>query len=58
MRLWEHQGACWFKPGCLNQESLWGIRAEKLTTEQRFEIARKAAKARWAKKRQREEQSS
>lgn len=32
-------------------------RAEKLTPEQRSEIARKAAKARWAKKRQREEGS-
>jgi ABC-type phosphate/phosphonate transport system ATPase subunit len=30
-------------------------RAEKLTKEQRVEIARKAAKARWAKKRQQEE---
>jgi hypothetical protein len=30
-------------------------RAEKLTPEQRSEIARKAAKARWAKKRQQEE---
>jgi len=29
-------------------------RAEKLTKEQRVEIARKAAKARWAKKRQQE----
>jgi len=29
-------------------------RAEKLTPEQRKEIARKAAKARWAKKRQQE----
>jgi hypothetical protein len=29
-------------------------RAEKLTPEQRSEIARKAAKARWAKKRQQE----
>jgi hypothetical protein len=33
-------------------------RAEKLTKEQRVEIARKAAKARWAKKRQQEEESS
>jgi hypothetical protein len=32
-------------------------RAEKLTPEQRSEIARKAAKARWAKKRQQEEES-
>ncbi len=32
-------------------------RAKKLTPEQRSEIARKAAKARWAKKRQREESS-
>jgi hypothetical protein len=32
-------------------------RAEKLTPEQRSEIARKAANARWAKKRQREESS-
>ena len=32
-------------------------RAEKLTKEQRVEIARKAAKARWAKKRQQEESS-
>ncbi len=30
-------------------------RAEKLTPEQRSEIARKAAKARWAKKRQQEQ---
>jgi hypothetical protein len=30
-------------------------RAEKLTKEQRVEIARKAAKARWAKRRQQEE---
>jgi hypothetical protein len=29
-------------------------RAEKLTKEQRVEIARKAANARWAKKRQQE----
>jgi hypothetical protein len=29
-------------------------RAEKLTPEQRSEIARKAAKARWAKKRKQE----
>ncbi len=33
-------------------------RAEKLTPEQRKEIARKAAKARWAKKRQQEEKTS
>jgi hypothetical protein len=33
-------------------------RAEKLTKEQRVEIARKAAKARWAKRRQQEEESS
>jgi len=33
-------------------------RAEKLTPEQRSEIARKAANARWAKKRQQEEESS
>ena len=32
-------------------------RAAKLTAEQRSEIARKAAKARWAKKRQRDEGS-
>ena len=31
-------------------------RAKKLTNEQRVEIARKAAKARWAKKRQQESQ--
>jgi len=31
-------------------------RAEKLTPEQRTEIARKAAKARWAKKRQQEQE--
>ena len=31
-------------------------RAEKLTKEQRSEIARKAAKARWDKKRQQEEE--
>jgi ABC-type phosphate/phosphonate transport system ATPase subunit len=30
-------------------------RAEKLSKEQRVEIARKAAEARWAKKRQQEE---
>ena len=34
------------------------VRAEKLTPEQRSEIARKAAKARWAKKRQQEEEFS
>ena len=32
-------------------------RAEKLSPERRKEIARKAAKARWAKKRQQEETS-
>jgi hypothetical protein len=32
-------------------------RAEKLTSEQRSEIARKAAKARWDKRRQQEESS-
>jgi len=32
-------------------------RAEKLTPEQRKEIARRAAKARWDKKRQQEESS-
>lgn len=32
-------------------------RAEKLTKEQRSEIARKAAKARWDKKRREEESS-
>jgi hypothetical protein len=32
-------------------------RAEKLTPEQRSEIARKAAKARWAKKRRQDESS-
>ena len=32
-------------------------RAEKLTPEQRSEIARKAAKARWAKKKQEDESS-
>jgi hypothetical protein len=32
-------------------------RAEKLTPEQRSEIARKAAKARWAKKRREEDTS-
>ena len=32
-------------------------RAEKLTPEQRKEIARKAAKARWEKKRREEESS-
>lgn len=32
-------------------------RAEKLTKEERSEIARKAAKARWDKKRQQEESS-
>jgi hypothetical protein len=32
-------------------------RAEKLTKEQRVEIARKAAKARWDKKRREEESS-
>ena len=33
-------------------------RAEKLTPEERKEIARKAAKARWDKRRQQEESSS
>jgi len=33
-------------------------RAEKLTKEQRSEIARKAAKARWAKKRREGEEST
>ena len=33
-------------------------RAEKLTPEERTEIARKAAKARWDKRRQQEESSS
>ena len=33
-------------------------RAEKLTSEQKSEIARKAANARWAKKRQQEESES
>jgi len=33
-------------------------RAEKLTPERRREIAKKAANARWAKKRQQEEESS
>ncbi len=33
-------------------------RAEKLSPERRKEIAREAAKARWAKKRQQEEESS
>lgn len=33
-------------------------RAEKLTKEQRSAIARKAAKARWNKKRQQEEEPS
>lgn len=33
-------------------------RAAKLTPEERSEIARKAANARWAKKRQQEEESS
>jgi hypothetical protein len=32
-------------------------RAEKLSAERKSEIARKAAKARWAKKRQQEESS-
>jgi hypothetical protein len=32
-------------------------RAEKLTKEQRSAIAKKAAEARWAKKRQQEEES-
>ena len=32
-------------------------RAEKLTKEERFKSARKAAKARWEKKRQQEESS-
>jgi len=34
------------------------VHAEKLTPEQRSEIARKAAKARWEKKRQQEQESS
>ena len=33
-------------------------RAAKMTPEERSESARKAAKARWAKKRQQEEESS
>ena len=33
-------------------------RAEKLSPERRKEIAKKAAEARWAKKRQQEEESS
>jgi hypothetical protein len=33
-------------------------RRDKLTPEQRSEIARKAAKARWAKKRQQEKEES
>ena len=33
------------------------IRAEKLTSEERKEIARKAAKARWEKRRQQKESS-
>jgi len=33
-------------------------RAEKLTPEERSAIAKKAAQARWAKKRQQEEESS
>ncbi len=33
-------------------------RAEKLSDERKSEIARNAAKARWAKKRQQEEESS
>jgi hypothetical protein len=33
-------------------------RAEKLTPEQRSAIAKKAAEARWAKRRQQEEESS
>jgi hypothetical protein len=33
-------------------------RAEKLSPERRKEIARRAAKVRWAKKRQQEEESS
>jgi hypothetical protein len=33
-------------------------RAEKLTKEQRVEIAKQAAEARWAKKRQQEGESS
>jgi hypothetical protein len=33
-------------------------RAEKLSDKRKSEIARKAAKARWAKKRQQEEESS
>jgi hypothetical protein len=33
-------------------------RAEKLTPKRRKEIAKKAAEARWAKKRQQEEESS
>ena len=33
-------------------------RAEKLSPERRKEIAREAAKARWAKKREQEEESS
>jgi hypothetical protein len=42
-------------PAAVALEKLGGkARAEKLTPEQRSEIARKAAKARWAKKRKQE----
>ncbi len=34
------------------------VRAAKMTPEERSESARKAAKARWAKRRQQEEESS
>ncbi len=39
-------------------EEGYNARAEKLSPEQRSEIARKAAKARWDKKKRREEESS
>jgi hypothetical protein len=45
-------------PGKLGASKGGKARAKKLTKEQRVEIARKAAKARWAKKRQQEEESS
>ena len=43
------------EPGRLGGLKGGKARAEKLTAEQRKEIARKAAKARWAKKRREEE---
>ena len=45
-------------PGKLGASKGGKARAEKLSDERRSEITRKAAKARWAKKRQQEEGAS